>query len=80
MKVVSEVNTIYDFEFWSGAVDTIKYLTTDEVETIISMLDDCYPDGMTATELNDFFWMEDETIAEWLGYDSFEDIMNRDDD
>ena len=78
MKVYKEVNNYNDFDFWSGAYDTVRYLTTEEVEQIFSMLEDIYPEGMEETEVNDFFWFEDDTIAEWLGYDSFEDIMNRD--
>lgn len=77
MTITKEVTSVFDFEFWSGAADTVKYLTAEEVETIIDLLEDCYPDGMTETELNDFFWFEDQTIAEWLGYNDFEEIMDR---
>lgn len=78
MKVYKEVSG-YDFDFWSGARDTVKYLTTEEVEQIFSMLEELYPEGMEETEVNDFFWFEDDTIAEWLGYSSFEEIMERED-
>lgn len=77
MKIYSE-KSLNDFEFWSGARDAVKYLTDDEIEQIEQELEELYPDGMDETEVNDFFWFEDDTIAEWLGYDSFEDIMNRD--
>lgn len=77
MKVYKEVNSYSDFDFWSGARDTVKYLTADEIEEIFSMLEDTYPEGMEETELNDFFWFEDDTIAEWLGYSSFDEIMER---
>lgn len=77
MKVYKEVNSYSDFDFWSGARDTVKYLTADEIEEIFSMLEDAYPEGMEETEVNDFFWFEDDTIAEWLGYSSFEEIMER---
>jgi hypothetical protein len=79
MKIISDTS-IQDFDFWSGAADTRKYLTDEECDTIESMLNDLYPDGMGETELNDFFWFEDDTIAEWLGYSSFEKLMNRDDE
>lgn len=79
MKIYAETN-IHDFDFWSGAKDTVKYLTWEELDTIESMLEDIYPDGMEDVELNDFFWFEDDTIAEWLGYDSFEELMHRDDE
>lgn len=81
MKVFKEVFGASDFDFWGGAVDTIKYLTDEEIEQIFSILEDAsYEEGISETELNDFFSFEEDTIAEWLGYDSFEDIMNRNED
>ena len=77
MKTVKE-DSLTNFEFWSGAKDTVKYLTDDEIETIESILEELNPDGMSETKINDFFWFEDDTIAEWLGYSCFDDIMNRD--
>lgn len=76
MKLYREEN-LSRFEFWSGAKDTVKYLTESELETIESYLEELYPEGMTDTELNDFMWFEDDTIAEWLGYNDFDEIMNR---
>ena len=78
MKVYKEVSG-YEFEFWSGAKDRANYLTYDEIEKVFSILEEIYPDGMSETEVNDFFWFEEDTIAEWLGYDSFEEIENRED-
>ena len=66
-----------DFEFWSGGKDTVKDLTQDELKQIETMLEDIYPDGITEMTLNDFFWFERDTIAEWLGYCSFVEIMER---
>lgn len=78
MKVYKEVSG-YEFEFWSGAKDRANYLTYDEIEKVFSILEDIYPEGMSETEVNDFFWFEEDTIAEWLGYNSFEEIENRED-
>lgn len=75
MKIYRD-DYLRNFEFWSGAKDTVKYLTDEELDTIESILEECYPDGIDETTINDIFWFEDDTIAEWLGYDSFEDIMN----
>ena len=75
MKVYKEVCGAGDFEFWAGAKDTVKYLSDDEIETIFSILEDAYSEGVSETELNDFFWFEDDTIAEWLGWSDFETLM-----
>jgi len=79
MKLYRE-ESISNFDFWSGAKDTAKYLTEDEMDTIEGILEELYPDGMSETELNDFFWFEDDTIAEWLGYEDFGAIMSRNDE
>ena len=77
MKVYRE-ESLRSFEFWSGGYDTAKYLTADELDQIESMLEELNPDGMDETAINDFFWFKDDTIAERLGYNDFEEIMNRD--
>lgn len=79
MKIYTEQN-LTNFEFWSGAKDTVKYLTDEELESIEKTLEEQYPDGMSETELNDFFWFEDDLIAEWLGYEDFEELMHREDE
>ncbi len=76
VKFEMDVNDLYK-RLWSGAEDTLKDLTPAEIETILNILEDLYPDGMTLTELNDFFWFERDTIAEWLGVTSYDSLMNR---
>lgn len=75
MKMFKEEN-LTSFNFWSGARDTVKYLTSDDLNTIESILEDTNPEGMSETAINDFFWFEEDTIAEWLGYSDFEELMN----
>ena len=77
MIIYREVS-LTNFEFWVGAKDTVKYLTEDELNQIEQILKDIYPEGSSETELNDIFWFEDDMIAEWLGYENFEEIMERD--
>ena len=79
MKIYSE-KSLRGFEFWSGAADRVKYLTDEELDTIEAMLEDAYPEGMSETSINDLFWFDEDTIAEWLGYDDFEALMRRDDE
>ena len=72
---ICKEESLRDFEFWSGAADTVKYLTIDDLDTIENILEDIYPDGLNATQLNDLFWFDDDTIAEWLGFNNFDEIM-----
>ena len=76
MRIYTE-QSLTNFEFWGGAKDTVKYLSLDELDSLEEMLEDLYPDGMDETTINDFFWFDDDTIAEWLGYKDFEELMNR---
>ena len=76
MKVTTETS-LRHFEFWSGAADRVKYLSLEELDSIEAQLEELYPDGMTDTEINDLFWFDDDFIAELLGYNDFEEIMNR---
>lgn len=76
MIVTKEVFSKNDFDFWGGARDTVKYLTDKEVETIFGMLNNIEIE-MTETDLNNFFWFENDIIADWLGYNSFDEIMER---
>ena len=84
MRVIEEhfIDTkdeLLELDLAQGAVDTIEELTDSEVETILSMVEEMEED-ITDSYISDFFWFERDTIAEWLGYDSFDDIMNREDE
>lgn len=77
MKVTSEKEiSLYDFDAWSGGRDTLNDLTEEQCNTVEQYLEDLYPDGIDETELNDFLWFERDTIAEWLGFRSYEALMN----
>ena len=77
MKTYREI-PLTKFEFWAGGKQTIEELTEEELEQIEEILEEIYPEGMDETEVNDFFWFERELIAEWLGYENFDKIMERD--
>ena len=70
-------DNIYD-ELWSGGRDTLDDLTDEQIDTVLDILESEGED-YTLTELNDFFWFERDTIAEWLGYSDYEDLMNEGD-
>ena len=82
MTVTREI-TAWDLKYrdqlWSGAVDTVKHLTEEEIEQVLDILQDCTADDepWSETQLNDFFWFDTDTIADWLGYENFDQIMER---
>ena len=84
MKMYKEIESVRDYEAWSGAVETIERLEElDKVEVLDSMLDEIFPDGCTETEVNDFLWFERETIADLIGYfsdDLFEEEEGREEE
>ena len=72
MKVYSEIN-LRDFEFWSGAKSNAETLTSEQLDIVESILEDAYPDGISETQINDFFWFDFDTIREWLGIEEDEE-------
>ena len=75
MKITSEI-PLWRFKFWSGGKLNAEELTPAQLDEVESQLEELYPDGIDATELNDFFWFEFDTIKDWLGIydDEDEDI------
>ena len=63
------------FEAWSGAKETLERIQREgKCAELENVLEELYPDGMTETELNDLLWFEPETVYEWLGIRSEEQI------
>jgi hypothetical protein len=77
MRIYRDI-PLTQFEFWAGAKDTVKHLTEFELEEIESILEDLCWEGLSEEQLNDIFWHERDLIAEWLGYEDFDEIMRRD--
>ena len=65
------------FEAWSGAKDTLDRIQREgKCAELENILEELYPDGMTETELNDLLWFDSESVYEWLGIRSEEQIEN----
>ena len=63
------------FQAWSGAKETLERIQREgKCAELENVLEELYPDGMTETELNDLLWFEPETVYEWLGIRSEEQI------
>lgn len=79
MIIKKEINSLYDFEAWSGGKTTLKRIFDIGAEDeLLKHLEGIFEGEVDETELNDFLWFEDEQIKDLLGfdfwkYDSFEE-------
>lgn len=74
MTITYELD-LNSFNAWNGAVDTLDRIRREgKCEELEQQLEELYPDGMTETELNDLLWFEADTVYEWLGIRSEEQI------
>ena len=75
MLIVHEMS-IEDYEPWSGAVDTYERIVkADKLQELEYILDDVFQNATcTDTELNDLLWFESDTVYEWLGMKTDEEI------
>ena len=73
--IIYKEESLNNFQFWSGAKYVAKCLTESEFDIIEDLLQELYPDGMEETEINDFFWFDGDTIAQALGYEDEDDLL-----
>lgn len=61
--------SIFDFEPWSGAVNTYERLEREgKLDELDSLLPDMFSkDDVEETELNDLLWFEPDTVYELVG-------------
>lgn len=70
MKITHEVNSLYEFDAWSGAEYTKEKLLARKIdEEFMQYAEEIFPDGCTDTELNDLLWFESDMIFEHFGLD-----------
>ena len=76
MTITYELD-LNSFQAWSGAKDTLDRIQREgKCAELENVLEELYPDGMTETELNDLLWFDSESVYEWLGIRSEEQIEN----
>ena len=76
MTITYELD-LNSFQAWGGAKDTLDRIQKEGKCCLLEqILEDTYPDGMTKTELNDLLWFDSESVYEWLGIRSEEQIEN----
>lgn len=73
MLIISDIN-ISDFKAWQGGAYTLNMVKEQgKIEELQMLLEEVFPNGASATEINDFLWFEDEYIMDYL--DLYEPII-----
>lgn len=61
--------SLSNFKFWSGAVPTAELLTEEQFDIVELILESSAgEEGWSDTAINDLFWFDGDTIAQWLGF------------
>lgn len=67
MKITKEINKFNEIEVWSGAKYTYEIISKNyKQEEFMALLEEMFTDGCSETELNYFFWFDDEYILSAL--------------
>jgi len=65
LKIISDIS---EYEPWGGAVSHWDYIQDNNlVDSLETILEEEYPDGITMTKLNDLLWFDWDFVKEWLG-------------
>ena len=76
MTITYELD-LNSFQAWSGAKEILERIRREgKCAELENILEELHPDGMTETELNDLLWFDSESVYDWLGIRSEEQIEN----
>ena len=65
MKLIMDFS---GYQPWAGARDTYALIDChNKLEELDELITQCYPEGLTETELNDILWFDNEWILSSLG-------------
>lgn len=79
--LIKKEMSICEFEAWSGAKTTLDTIIANNKETEFEcLIEECYPNGLTDTELNDLLWFNNDWIYEQLGISDEEEEDEDDED
>ena len=62
------ITSFIHYQPWAGARDTYALIDChNKLEELDNLITECYPDGLTETELNDILWFDSEWVLSNLG-------------
>lgn len=79
--IIKKEIALRDFEFWSGGADRANDCSDEELDTLEQFFEETEPEeGWTDTGINDMFWFEFDTLAQYLGYKDEADFDRKHED
>ena len=73
MKLIMDFS---DYQPWSGAINTYSLIDChNKLEELDNLITECYPDGLTETELNDILRFESKWVLDNLGIEVDDDEL-----
>ena len=65
IKINSELESLAEFEAWSGGKDTLQaVIDAGKLGQLDMIAEEIFPEGCTDTELNDWLWFDSDFIFE----------------
>lgn len=80
LKVIDEIDDLREFQFWGPAVSVVEELSDEELNQALFCLSDCYPEGLTSTQLNDIFAYDTDWVYEISGHSEGDEDEEEDDE
>ena len=72
--------SVRSFSFWGDAINTRCVLSDEQCDMVEMVLRNEYGDAISAYTLNDIFEYDRDYIANIVGYASFRDLLESDDE
>ena len=62
------ITSFIHYQPWAGARDTYALIDChNKLDELDELITECFPDGLTETELNDILWFDSEWVLNSLG-------------
>lgn len=68
------ITSFIHYQPWAGARDTYALIDChNKLEDLDRLITECYPEGLTETELNDILWFDSDWVLDNLGIENDDD-------
>ena len=70
------ITSFLHYQPWAGARDTYALIDChNKLDELDELITECFPEGLTETELNDILWFDSEWVLDSLGIEVDDDEL-----